>query len=107
MAQAGIQKLYSVVLEKAFAEHCLSRQEVKYLLQSAKGSETDSLFQTARKLRQRYFRNQVFLYRFVYNSTRLMSIRLSRIHRLKIIKDILVVWRGDFSIISGKIRDVQ
>ena len=40
MILAEIQKQHSAVLEKAISEHCLSRREVKCLLQSARGSET-------------------------------------------------------------------
>lgn len=60
---------HSAILEKALAEHCLTRQEIKCLLQSARGSQTDCLFQTAKKLRQKYFGNRIFLYGFIYNST--------------------------------------
>lgn len=63
------KKQHTAILEKALAEHCLSRQEVKSLLQSSSGEESESLFQTARKLRQRYFGNKLFLYGFVYQST--------------------------------------
>ncbi len=69
MMQTGIQEQHSAVMEKAIAEHSLSRREIKCLLQSARGPATESLFYAARKLRQRYFGNQIFLYGFVYNST--------------------------------------
>lgn len=69
MIQTGNQKQHTEILEKALSENFLSRHEIKILLQSARGSETDSLLEAARKLRQKYFGNRVFLYGFVYNNT--------------------------------------
>jgi methylornithine synthase len=57
------------ILEKACREEILSRDEITFLLHLNQKSQIDSLFQTARELRHRYFGNQVFLYGFVYIST--------------------------------------
>ncbi len=57
------------ILEKAGREELLSRDDIAFLLQLNQKSQIDSLFQTARELRHRYFGHQVFLYGFIYLST--------------------------------------
>ena len=57
------------ILEKADREELLTRDEIAFLLQLNQKSQIDSLFQTARDLRHRYFGPQVFLYGFIYIST--------------------------------------
>jgi methylornithine synthase len=57
------------IQEKAGREEVLSRDEIAFLLHLNQKSQIDSLFQTARELRHRYFGNQVFLYGFIYLST--------------------------------------
>ncbi len=69
MKQDGNKKNHAAILQKALQEDSLSRQEITCLLESCPGQETDSLFKTARQLREKYFDNKIFLYGFVYNST--------------------------------------
>ena len=69
MKQDGNKKKHGAILQKALQEDRLSRQEIACLLESCPGQETDSLFKTARQLREKYFDNKIFLYGFVYNST--------------------------------------
>jgi methylornithine synthase len=57
------------ILEKAGREEVLSRDEIAFILHLNQKSQIDSLFQTARELRHRYFGSQVFLYGFIYLST--------------------------------------
>ena len=63
------KKNHAAILQKAQHEGNLSRQEIKCLLKSRPGQETELLFKTARQLREKYFNNKIFLYGFVYNST--------------------------------------
>ncbi|WP_457552976.1 methylornithine synthase PylB [Desulfobacula sp.] len=62
-------KKHGAILQNALQEEPLSRQEIRCLLESCPGKETDLLFKTARQLREKYFGNKLFLYGFVYNST--------------------------------------
>ena len=57
------------ILQKADREEILTRDELAFLLHLNERSQIDSLFQTARGLRDRYFGNKVFLYGFIYIST--------------------------------------
>lgn len=57
------------ILEKAGEETELSREEIMYLLGSTDYEERCKIFETARKLREKYFDNKIFLYGFVYFST--------------------------------------
>jgi methylornithine synthase len=56
-------------LEKAENEVVLSAKDITFLLGLKKQSQRELLFQTARKLRHRYFGNNIFLYGFIYMST--------------------------------------
>ena len=69
MNQDKNKKKHGAILQKALEENTLSRQEIRCLLESDPGEETDLLFKAARRLRERYFENKIFLYGFVYNST--------------------------------------
>jgi methylornithine synthase len=57
------------ILEKAADRLPLAKEEVIYLLDLQEESEIENLFDTARRLRQNYFGNKVFLYGFIYFST--------------------------------------
>lgn len=57
------------VLEKAEKEERLSEEEVLYLLKQQTEENVQQIFQTARKIRNNHFENQVFAYGFVYFST--------------------------------------
>ena len=61
-------RLYDI-LKKAEGEEALDRDEIGFLLKVDEPERQERLFDTARKLRQRYFGNTVFLYGFIYLST--------------------------------------
>jgi methylornithine synthase len=57
------------ILSKSENEESLSRDEIIYLLQLETGEQVSRLFRTARRLRDRYFGDRIFLYGFIYTST--------------------------------------
>ncbi len=57
------------ILNKALAGIKPSEREIAYLLSMDGADERETLFRTARALREKYFGNRVFLYGFVYFST--------------------------------------
>lgn len=57
------------ILKKALEEEPLTRGEVLYLLTPRGGEEQERIYEVARRLRERYFSNEIFLYGFVYFST--------------------------------------
>lgn len=57
------------ILERAYGELPLTREEIKYLLRLTRPEELSLVFEAAREMRRRHFRNKVFLYGFVYFST--------------------------------------
>lgn len=57
------------ILKKAEQESLLSPKEILSLLSITSSTELSKVSLVARKLRERYFRNRVFLYGFVYFST--------------------------------------
>ena len=57
------------ILKKALEEEPLTRGEVLYLLTPRGGEEQEQIYEVARRLRERYFSNEIFLYGFVYFST--------------------------------------
>jgi methylornithine synthase len=57
------------ILHKVLHEEPLARQEVLHLLAPKTQEEQEGIYEVARKLRDRYFGNKVFLYGFVYFST--------------------------------------
>ena len=57
------------ILEKARQETQLSREEILRLLDITTENDLDKVAQVARKLREEYFHNKIFLYGFVYFST--------------------------------------
>lgn len=57
------------ILAKAEQESPLSEKELTFLLNLNEPDQLDRLFQSARKLRRRYFENRLFLYGFIYAST--------------------------------------
>ena len=57
------------LLKKALKEEPLSRAEILYLLAPKGREEQERVDEVARKLRDRYFGNKIFLYGFVYFST--------------------------------------
>jgi len=57
------------ILEKALCGQPLDKGEVASLLVTPRGKPLDSLFATARALRERVFGEEIFLYGFVYLST--------------------------------------
>jgi methylornithine synthase len=59
----------SHILRKADREENLTREEIAFLLSLDDKSQLACLFQAARKLRQRFFGDKVFLYGFLYLST--------------------------------------
>ena len=61
--------LLETLLKKAFQEEPLSREEVLYLFRLKEEDKQEKLFEVARKLRHRYFGEQIFLYGFIYFST--------------------------------------
>jgi methylornithine synthase len=57
------------MLERALEEEPLSRKEVLYLLGPKDKEEQERVYEAARRLRDRYFGNRIFLYGFIYFST--------------------------------------
>lgn len=57
------------ILGKAFEEEPLKRDELLYLLRISAEDDIARVFAMARILRNRYFKNRIFLYGFVYFST--------------------------------------
>jgi methylornithine synthase len=57
------------ILKKAEQAEEISRAEIAFLLSIDEEAQLDRLFQTARRLRRRYFGGEVFLYGFLYLST--------------------------------------
>ncbi|HCO94370.1 MAG TPA: methylornithine synthase PylB [Phycisphaerales bacterium] len=57
------------ILEKAKQRVPLSRSDVKWILDLSEPDTIEDLFKAARKLREKYFDNRVFLYGFLYFST--------------------------------------
>lgn len=57
------------ILDKAFYQIPLSREEIKYLLKVSDPVKRERVFLIARELRRKYFEDKVFLYGFVYFST--------------------------------------
>lgn len=57
------------ILEKARQREPLSGADMELILGLSKPDEIQEVFKTARKLRQEYFGNRVFLYGFLYFST--------------------------------------
>jgi len=57
------------LIYKALNEESLSRDEILYLLGLKIPSQIEKLFETARNLRQKYFKNNIFVYGFLYLST--------------------------------------
>ena len=57
------------ILSKSENEETLTRDEIIYLLQLETNEQVSQLFRTARRLRDRYFGDRIFLYGFIYTST--------------------------------------
>jgi methylornithine synthase len=57
------------LLDKAHREEILDKGEIVFLLGLGKPNQIDTVCETARKLRSRYFGDKVFLYGFIYIST--------------------------------------
>jgi methylornithine synthase len=57
------------ILKKALDEEPLARGEVLHLLGPKEQEEEKRIYEVARRLRDRYFSNKVFLYGFIYFST--------------------------------------
>jgi len=68
MGMDQISKLVGI-LEKATQEISLGREELLFLLGLSDENDLSKVFETARVLRTRYFRDRVFIYGFVYFST--------------------------------------
>ena len=57
------------ILEKASKEYSLSKEELLFLLGLSEKEDLAKVFDTARLLRTRYFKDKVFIYGFIYFST--------------------------------------
>lgn len=57
------------ILDKAIQEIPLNKEELLYLLKITEERDLEKIFETARLLRTRYFKDRVFMYGFVYFST--------------------------------------
>ena len=57
------------ILEKAQQRAALSGSDMKWILGLSEPDEVQEVFKAARKLREKYFGNRVFLYGFLYFST--------------------------------------
>jgi methylornithine synthase len=69
MQQSNPKHKLTGILEKADQEEILSREEIVSLLHLKQARHINAVFQTARRLRRRYFGDRVFLYGFLYIST--------------------------------------
>ncbi len=68
MSQSSRSRLEEI-LDKAYAEERLSREEILHLLSLESREDIERLFETARSIRHRHFGDAVFLYGFLYFST--------------------------------------
>ena len=59
---------FDEILDKSYTEHPLTSSDIRNLLSVREKKKLLRMFEAARKLRQRYFSNAVFLYGFVYFS---------------------------------------
>lgn len=59
----------TLLIEKAEREHSLTQEEIEVLLALEKQEDIEKVFAAARRAREHYFGNRVFLYGFVYFST--------------------------------------
>ena len=57
------------ILQKAAHENRLEKEEIIFLLNLRQRRQIEAVFEMARDLRSRYFRNRVFFYGFIYIST--------------------------------------
>lgn len=64
-----IETLLNKILDKAWQETPLKKEEILYLLKVNEKKDLEKIFNVAKKLRQRYFSKKVFFYGFVYFST--------------------------------------
>ncbi|MEL7565860.1 MAG: methylornithine synthase PylB [Dehalobacterium sp.] len=69
MIQMYDTKCLDLILEKAYHEITLSKKEIVYLLGLNKPEQIEQLFNTARKLRRKYFNDKIYMYGFIYFST--------------------------------------
>jgi methylornithine synthase len=60
---------FEALLAKLKAEEYLSKAEITFLLNLEDEDRIGALFQEARKVRQKYFGNKIFMYGFIYAST--------------------------------------
>jgi methylornithine synthase len=57
------------ILDKAYQNETMTKEEIIFILQLRSKDHMDALFKTARELRSRYFQDRIFLYGFLYIST--------------------------------------
>jgi methylornithine synthase len=57
------------ILDKAYQNETITKEEIVFILQLRSKDHMDALFKTARDLRSRYFQDKIFLYGFLYIST--------------------------------------
>ncbi|MFA5453257.1 MAG: methylornithine synthase PylB, partial [Candidatus Methanomethylophilaceae archaeon] len=57
------------ILESALSREALSREEIRYLLSCEDKDSEDLIFEAARSMTEKVFKNKVFTYGFVYFST--------------------------------------
>jgi len=69
MVQFSSSSRFESILEKALLLRPLTREEIVFLLALDDADRISRLFETARKLRARFFADKIFVYGFVYFST--------------------------------------
>ncbi|MCP5101947.1 MAG: methylornithine synthase PylB [bacterium] len=69
MTAAPSHQRLSSILDKAYQNEPLTREDIVFILQLRQKDHIDALFKTAGDLRRIYFRDNVFLYGFLYIST--------------------------------------
>jgi len=68
-AMNGTRHELKEILEKVQRRTPLSQSDIKWILGLSEPDEIEKVFKAARKLREKYFGNRVFLYGFLYFST--------------------------------------
>ncbi len=69
LSRNGTRRQLATILEKAKQRVPLSGSDMKWILDLSEPDAIEDLFKAARKLREDYFGNRVFLYGFLYFST--------------------------------------
>ena len=69
MSAASLHSRLGSILDKAYKNEIITKEEIIFILQLRRKDHIDTLFRTARELRSIYFQDKIFLYGFLYIST--------------------------------------